>query len=188
MAKGCLLVAIVGVVMVVLAGVMAMGMYNGVVAKDEECNKAWANVEAVLQRRFDLIPNLVQTVKGYAGPEGGVGAAVGGLRRLGGAGGRLAAGAGVASRREGALGRLMVVVESYPDLKANANFIALQDELAGTENRIGVERQRYNASVQVYNTAIRQMPAALVARLAGFVARKPFEAAPAAAQAPSVSF
>jgi LemA protein len=188
MAKGCLLVGIVGVVMAVLVAVMAMGMYNGLVAKDEDCNKAWANVESVLQRRFDLIPNLVNTVKGYADHEKGVFEEVTRLRSQWGEARTPEAKAGVASMLEGALGRLMVVAENYPELKANANFIALQDELTGTENRISVERQRYNAAVQTYNTATRQMPGALIARFAGFLPRKPFEAAQGAAQAPTVAF
>ena len=93
---------------------------------------------------------------------------------------------GVASMLEGAMGRLMVVMENYPELKADRNFLALQDELAGTENRINVERQRYNESVQIYNTTVRQMPTALLARLAGFAARAPFEAAEGAETAPTV--
>ena len=95
---------------------------------------------------------------------------------------------GVASMLEGAMGRLMVVMENYPELKANQNFIALQDELAGTENRINVERQRYNGAVQGYNTLIRSMPTLFLARLAGFAARAPFEAAQGAETAPAVEF
>lgn len=186
--KGCLVAGGVGVLVAVVLGLALMGMYNGVVAKDEACNKSWANVESVLQRRFDLIPNLVNTVKGYASHEKGVLEEVTRLRSQWGEAKTPEAKAGVASMLEGALGRLMVVVESYPELKANENFIRLQDELAGTENRINVERQRYNETVQVYNTAIRQMPTALVARLAGFSPRTPFEAAPGAETAPTVQF
>lgn len=186
--KGCLMAGGGLVLLAVIVGLMAMGMYNGVVAKDEACNKAWGNVESTLQRRFDLIPNLVNTVKGYAEHEKGLLEEITRLRSQWGEAKNPEAKAGVASLLEGALGRLMVVVENYPDLKANQNFIALQDELAGTENRINVERQRYNESVQTYNVAIRQMPTALVARLAGFAARTPFEAAPGAETAPTVQF
>lgn len=186
--KGCLVAGAVVALVAVVLGLALMGMYNGVVAKDEACNKSWANVESVLQRRFDLIPNLVNTVKGYASHEKGVLEEVTRLRSQWGEAKTPEAKAGVASMLEGALGRLMVVVESYPELKANENFIRLQDELAGTENRINVERQRFNETVQVYNTAIRQMPTALVARLAGFTARSPFEAAQGAETAPTVQF
>jgi LemA protein len=162
-----------------------MGMYNGIVTQDEECNKAWANVETVLQRRFDLIPNLVNTVKGYAEHEKGTLEEVTRLRSQWGEAKTPEAKAGVASMLEGALGRLMVVVENYPELKANENFIRLQDELSGTENRISVERQRYNSAVQGFNTTIRRMPTALVARLAGFTPRTPFEAAQGAGRGPA---
>ena len=186
--KGCLVAGGLAVLLAIVVGMMAMGMYNGIVAKDEACIKAWGNVESVLQRRFDLIPNLVNTVKGYAAHEKDVLEEVTRLRSQWGEAKTQAEKVGVASMLEGAMGRLMVVMENYPDLKANQNFIALQDELAGTENRINVERQRYNESVQTYNTAIRQMPTALVARLAGFSARTPFEAAQGAETAPTVQF
>ena len=186
--KGCLLAGIVAGLLALVVGLLVMGMYNGVVAKDEACNKAWGNVESVLQRRFDLIPNLVNTVKGYAAHEQGTLEEITRLRSQWGEAKTQAEKVGVASMLEGAMGRLMVVMENYPELKANQNFLALQDELAGTENRISVERQRFNESVQIYNTAIRQMPTALVARLAGFSARTPFEAAQGAETAPTVQF
>ena len=186
--KGCLLAGIVAVLLVVVVGLICMGVYNGVVAKDEACNKAWGNVESVLQRRFDLIPNLVNTVKGYAAHEKDILEEVTRLRSQWGEAKTPSEKVDAASGLEGALSRLMVVVENYPDLKANQNFIALQDELAGTENRINVERQRYNESVQAYNVTIRQMPTAIVARLAGFVPRTPFEAAQGAETAPAVQF
>ncbi len=188
MNKGCLMALIAGVVGVLLVALIFMGMYNGIVTQDEVCNKAWANVETVLQRRFDLIPNLVNVVKGYAEHEKGTLEEVTRLRSQWGEAKTPEAKAGVASMLEGALGRLMVVVENYPELKANENFIRLQDELSGTENRISVERQRYNSAVQGFNTTIRRMPTALVARLAGFTPRTPFEAAQGAAVAPTVQF
>lgn len=188
MGKGCLLVGIVFAILAIVVGLSFMGMWNGMVAKDEECNKTWANVESVLQRRFDLIPNLVNTVKGYASHEKGTLEEITRLRSQWGEAKTPEAKAGVASMLEGAMGRLMVVMENYPDLKANQNFIALQDELAGTENRISVERQRYNGAVQAYNTLIRSMPTVFLARLGDFTPRTPFEAVQGAATAPAVSF
>ena len=166
----------------------ALGQYNGMVGKDEECNKAWGNVESVLQRRFDLIPNLVNTVKGYAAHEKDTLEEITRLRSQWGEAKTPDEKVAAASGLESALARLMVVVENYPELKANENFVRLQDELAGTENRINVERQRYNESVQGYNVSIRKMPGALIARFAGFESRKPFEAAKEAATAPTVQF
>ncbi len=186
--KGCLLAGGVLVLLAVIVGLAAMGMYNGVVDKDEACKKAWGNVESVLQRRFDLIPNLVNTVKGYAEHEKGILEEITRLRSQWGEAKTPSAKIEAASGLEGALSRLMVVMENYPDLKANQNFIALQDELAGTENRINVERQRYNESVQDYNVTIRQFPTAIVAGLRGFVPRAPFEAAQGAETAPTVQF
>ncbi len=186
--KGCLVAGGILLLLVAVAGLYVMGVYNGFVAKEEVCNQAWANVESVLQRRFDLIPNLVNTVKGYAAHEKGVLEEVVRLRSQWGEAKTPEQKAGVASMLDGALGRLMVVVESYPELKANQNFIALQDELAGTENRISVERQRYNATVQEYNVAVRKMPRGFFARLFGFNVRAPFEAAQGAESAPVVAF
>lgn len=186
--KGCLVAGGVAILLAIIVGMMVMGMYNGVVAKDEACNKSWGNVESVLQRRFDLIPNLVNTVKGYAEHEKGILEEITRLRSQWGEATTSAGKIEAASGLEGALSRLMVVVENYPDLKANQNFVALQDELAGTENRISVERQRFNESVQVYNVTIRQFPTALVARLAGFQTRAPFAATQGAEKAPTVQF
>ncbi|MCF7838539.1 MAG: LemA family protein [Candidatus Marinimicrobia bacterium] len=189
--NGCLAAAMVGGVILVLVlvfGLAFMGVYNRLVGLDESCSRAWADVETVLQRRFDLIPNLVNTVKGYASHERELLEEVTRLRSQWGAAREPAARQQTAGLLEGALGRLMVVVENYPDLKANQNFIALQDELAGTENRISVERRRFNEAVQRYNTAIRRFPASIVAGLRGFDRRTPFEAAPEAQAAPAVSF
>ncbi|MBI1950026.1 MAG: LemA family protein [Acidobacteria bacterium] len=185
---GCLIVA--GIVLLVLAaaGMFAAGLYNRLVAQDEMINGAWAQVQNVLQRRADLIPNLVETVKGYAAHEKEIFESVAEAR------GRLA---GAASPREAAaanagltaaLGRLLAIAENYPNLKANENFIRLQDELAGTENRVATERMRYNDVVRLFNTSIRRYPAALFARLFGFREREYFEAGPEAQQVPRVKF
>jgi LemA protein len=164
------------------------GNYNKFVSLDEGTKSAWAQVENQLQRRYDLIPNLVETVKGYAKQEKDVLIEVTNARaKVGGAGNvpdKIAAN----NELSGALSRLMVVVERYPDLKSNQNFMHLQDELAGTENRIAVERRRYNEAIQSYNVAIRSFPSNIIAGIFGFE-KKPFFEAPAAAKAaPQVKF
>ena len=164
------------------------GNYNTFVRLDESVKSSWAQVENQLQRRYDLIPNLVETVKGYAKQEKDVLVEVTNARaRVGGA-------ATVPDKIEannalsGALSRLLVVVERYPELKSNQNFMHLQDELAGTENRIAVERKRYNDAVRTYNVAIRTFPANLLAGLFGFTKAAFFEAPAAAQAAPQVKF
>ncbi|MBT8045843.1 MAG: LemA family protein, partial [Pontiella sp.] len=155
------------------------------------CTMAWANVETVLQRRYDLIPNLVNTVKGFAKQERKLLTEVTRLRSQWGAAkaaGNTGESVKTAGMLESALGRLMVVVERYPELKSNQNFLALQEELAGTENRISVERRRYNEAVARYNQGIRQYPGVIVANMLGFERKSPFEAAPEAAAAPVVEF
>ena len=179
---------VIVIIVAAVIGLWALGQYNGMVGQDEECNKAWANVESVLQRRFDLIPNLVNTVKGYAAHEKETLETITRYRSQWGEAKTPDEKVAAASGLESALARLMVVMENYPELKANENFVRLQDELAGTENRINVERQRYNEAVQGYNTRIRKMPGALIARFAGFESRKPFEAVKEAATAPTVQF
>jgi len=186
--KGCLMFAGVVLAIVVVFAMMVFGMYNSLVSMDENCIKAWANVETVLQRRFDLIPNLVNTVKGYADHEKELLEEVTRLRSQWGEAKTVSQKSTAASLLEGALGKLMVVVESYPDLKANQNFLALQDELAGTENRISVERRRYNEAVQQYNTAIRKFPGVIIANIMGFERKVPFESAEGAETAPAVTF
>lgn len=194
MKKGCLISLIVGGVLLVsllAVGGCVGGKYNQFVKLQEQTDQAWGNVETVLQRRYDLIPNLVNTVKGYATHEKELLEEVTRLRSQWGtakASGDEAGSVKTASLLEGALGRLMVVVEKYPDLKANQNFLALQEELAGTENRISVERRRYNEAVAVYNTRIREWPGNMLANMMGFERKTPFESAPEAANAPTVEF
>jgi len=135
-----------------------MHIYNKVQRLDENVNSAWAQVDTVLQRRFDLIPNLVETVKGYAKQEKDVFTEVTRLRSQWGEAKTPSERAVAGNQLEGALSRLMVVVEQYPQLKSNENFLALQSQLEGTENRIAVERRRYNEALQGYNTYVRQIP------------------------------
>ena len=168
------LVLLLGVL--VTLGIYVKNSYNRMVVMQEGVNASWAQVQTVLQRRFDLIPNLVETVKGYASHEERVLIAVTEARMR--AEGELS----------GALSRLLVVVENYPQLKANQNFIMLQDQLEGTENRISVERQRYNEEVRGFNQYIRMFPQTIIASMFRFEKRAFFEAPGEAQQAPKVQF
>jgi LemA protein len=180
-----LIVIVVIILILVLAGV---GMYNRLVGMDEGVKAAWAQVENQLQRRYDLIPNYVETVKGYAKHEREVFIQVTEARSK--VGGAQTVPQMIEANNElsAALARLLVVVERYPDLKANQNFIRLQDELAGTENRIATERMRYNEAVKVYNQTIRRVPTRIIASLFGFERAAFFEAPEAAETPPEVSF
>jgi len=183
---------IVVLVVVLILGVALYsffaGNYNKFVKMDVGIKAAWAQVENQLQRRYDLIPNLVETVKGYAKQEKDVLVEVTNARsRVGGAGtipDKIAAN----NQLTGALSRLMLVVEKYPDLKSNQNFLKLQDELAGTENRIAVERMRYNETVQVFNESIRTFPANLLAGMYGFKEAAFFKVDEVAKAVPKVKF
>ncbi|HJX73126.1 MAG TPA: LemA family protein [Candidatus Deferrimicrobiaceae bacterium] len=184
------IVFVVAVVAVVAALLLATGvsMYNSIVRKDIAVNEKWSQVQNVLQRRADLIPNLVRTVKGYAAHEREIFEYVAAARaRLAGAqtpAETMAANAEVSS----ALSRLLLVVENYPQLKADQTFARLMDELAGAENRIAVERMRYNEAVRTYNTAIRVFPGSVVAGFAGYRDRPFFEAEAGAKEVPKVDF
>ncbi len=176
-------------VLFLIIGMSLTGSYNRLVTLNEGVESAWAQVETVLQRRYDLIPNLVNTVKGFAAQEREVFTEVTRLRSQWGAARTTADKAQVAGRMEGALSRLLLVAERYPDLKSNQNFLALQDELTGTENRIAVERRRYNQTVQNYNTTVRRFPTNLVAGFFGFERSTAyFEASEGAESAPTVEF
>lgn len=182
------LAIIVVVAIIAIIAVSLMSSYNRFVSMNEEIDGLWAQVENQLQRRYDLIPNLVETVKGYASHEERVFTEIAEARaKLAGAAtpqDRVAA----ANELESALSRLLVIVERYPDLKANQNFIALQDELAGTENRLAVARMRFNDAVKTYNTSIKRFPAVLYARMFGFDPREYFEIGEEAKEAPKVDF
>lgn len=174
-------------VVVILAG-WFIKTRNTIITMDESVNSAWSEVENQLQRRSDLIPNLVETVKGFAGQEQEVFGAIADARaRLAGAG-TVEETAESYTELNSALSRLLVVVENYPDLKSNQNFIRLQDELAGTENRIAVARKRYNDSVRAFNTRIRVFPGSIVANSAGFDEREYFEVSEEAMTVPKVEF
>ncbi len=162
--------------------------YNSFVAGEEGVNGAWAQVENQLQRRFDLIPNLVETVRGYATHEREVFTRVTEARAKVGGAATIEDKIGAQNQLSAALSRLLLVVENYPQLKADQNFIRLQDELAGTENRISVERRRYNEVVQAYNIMLRIFPRNIVANLFGFKRAAFFEAPGEAKTAPKVKF
>lgn len=176
------------VVIVVILGVMLVPSYNKFVNLEESVDQSYAQVENQLQRRLDLIPNLVSTVKGYASHEKEVIAEISDARsKLAGANGP-AEQAAADTELSNALGRLLVVVENYPDLKANQNFTQLMDELAGTENRISVARMDYNNVVADFNKQIKRFPGRVVASVFGFDAKEYFKADAAANEAPKVDF
>ena len=181
------LIVLVVIVAIVFGGYVSRR--NEMVQKRETINAAWSQVDVVIQRRADLIPNLVETVKGIAAQEqsvfGDIAKARSALLNAKTPPDRIAAN----QQLDGALGRLLVVVENYPQLKSNENFLRLQDELAGTENRIAVERRRYNEALKDYNTYIGLFPNNIVAGFAGFQRNDHyFEAAPASREAPKVQF
>ena len=181
----------------VVAAIFLYATYNGLVNKEEGVNTAWAHVETQYQRRADLIPNLVNTVKGYAAHERqtldevtearakatSINLSVDELTPE-----NMAAFQQAQADVRSALGRLVAVAEQYPDLKANRHFLELQAQLEGTENRIAVARKDFNEAAQRYNVAVRRFPAVLVAKLFGFRQKPYFEAAEGAAAAPQVQF
>jgi LemA protein len=176
-------------VIALLLGGSFISRRNQMAIKREAVNAAWSQVDVVLQRRADLIPNLVETVKGFAAQEqtvfGDIAKARSALLGASTPADKIAAN----GRLDSALGRLLVVVENYPQLKSNENFLRLQDELAGTENRIAVERRRYNETVQDYNTYISLFPNSIVAGMSGFTRNDAyFKTDEGARQAPKVNF
>lgn len=182
------------IVILVVVAVLAfwfIGAQNNLVSLEEEVSLKYAQVETTLQRRSDLIPNLVETVKGYAKHEEEV------FTQIAEARAKLAGSIEIGdiesineanSQLDSALNRLLVITENYPELKANEQFVALQDELAGTENRITVARQNYNDTVAKYNKAIKMFPTSLVANMMGYEAAEYFEADDDAKDAPVVKF
>jgi LemA protein len=185
--------ALIVIIILALIAVIFFGQYvsvrNTLVQKNESVKAAWSQVDIVLQRRADLIPNLVETVKGYARQEqtvfGDIAAARSALLSAKTPQDKIAAN----GQLDGAIGRLLAIVENYPQLKSNENFLRLQDELAGTENRIAVERKRYNDTLQDYNTYIQQFPHNIFSGWAGFKPNEAyFTASEASRQVPKVDF
>jgi LemA protein len=182
------LVAVIVIVALIVGG-SYVSSRNHMVTLNETIKSNWAQVDVVLQRRADLIPNLVETVKGFAAHEeivyGDIAKARSALMNAQTPQDKIAAN----GQLDGALSRLLVIVENYPQLKSNENFLRLQDELAGTENRIAVERKRYNDSIQTYNTYIGQFPNSIFASWAGFKRNDAyFQASPTSREAPKVQF
>jgi LemA protein len=188
MKKGLVVLIVIGVLGFVVGGMYA-SRRNEMVRKNETVKSDWAQVDVVLQRRADLIPNLVETVKGYAAQEQTVyhdiAAARSALLNAQTPSDKIAAN----GQLDGAIGRLLLIVENYPQLKSNENFLRLQDELAGTENRIAVERKRYNDAIQDYNTYIGLFPNNIIAGWAGFQRNNAyFTASESAREVPKVQF
>jgi len=188
MSKAVIVIIVLAVLVLLVFG-QYIGVRNNLVQKNEAVKAAWSQVDVVLQRRADLIPNLVETVKGYARQEqvvfGEIAAARSALLSAKTPADKIAAN----GQLDGALGRLLAIVENYPQLKSNENFLRLQDELAGTENRIAVERRRYNDTLQDYNTYVQRFPNNLFAAQAGFKPNNAyFAAAEGSRQAPKVDF
>ncbi len=188
MKKGTIVLVAVGLIAFVVGG-MYVSSRNQMVVKNEAVKSAWAQVDVVLQRRADLIPNLVETVKGFAAQEQTVfhdiAAARSALMGAQTPSDKIAAN----GQLDGALSRLLLIVENYPQLKSNENFLRLQDELAGTENRIAVERKRYNDTLQDYNTFVGLFPNSLFAGWAGFQRNNAyFTATESSREAPKVQF
>jgi LemA protein len=166
-----------------------ISVYNGIISKQETITAKWAQVENQLQRRNDLIPNLVNTVKGYAGHEKTIFEDVTAARSQWAAANTLEGKVKAAGAVDAALARLLMVVENYPNLKADQTFLKLMDELSGTENRIAVERMRYNEAVRVYNITVRSFPGNVVSNMFGFkVATEYFRAQENAKAVPEVKF
>jgi len=184
---------LIALIVVALIVAFSFGQYvtvrNTLVTKNEAVKAAWSQVDIVLERRADLIPNLVETVKGYAQQEqtvfGDIAKARSALLSAGTPSEKIAAN----GQLDGALGRLLLIVENYPQLKSNENFLRLQDELAGTENRIAVERKRYNDTLQDYDTYVQKFPNNIFANYAGFKPNEAYFAAPEESrQVPKVNF
>lgn len=196
MSKGTITLIIIGVVILILTGT-TLTTYNGLVTTDEAVSTAWSNVQSQYQRRADLIPNLVNTVKGYAKHEQGTLESVMAARAKA---TQLTVDANsltpekmkqmqeAQGQLSQALGRLMMISEKYPDLKANEGFSELRAQLEGTENRINESRRQYNEIVKEYNISVRKFPSNLVAGMFGFDKRTPFEAETGAEKAPKVEF
>lgn len=184
--KTVTILVVIGALLLLVLSVV--GSYNGMVTKNEAVSAKLRDIDTQLQRRMDLIPNLVSTVKGYAAHEQKI------MKDVSDARAKLAGAATVGDKSNandqlsGALSRLLAIAENYPDLKANQNFLALQDQLEGTENRIAVARKDYNDAVKDYNTTIRRFPTSIGASIFGFKSADYFQSAAGAQNAPQVTF
>lgn len=192
--KWAIVIGVLAIIAIIIYRFFA-GTYNKMVSMDEEVNKNWANVQTQYQRRADLIPNLVETVKGYANFEQSTLTEIAKLRAQAGQSKIDVGNASNPQEIEAAMGnansalsRLLVIVENYPDLKANQNFLELQAEIAGTENRIQVARMDFNNSVQPYNVYIRSFPRNMIAGMYGFEKKEMFQASQGSENAPKVDF
>ncbi len=187
MSKKTMGIGVVVLVIILIVGLFG-GTYNKMLKKNEEVENAWSQIDVQLQRRADLIPNLVNTVKGYNLHESEILTQISDSRaKLAGAG-SVSEKAQADSELNGALSRLLVVVENYPDLKASSNFQNLMDELSGTENRISVARKDYNDSVKSYNLVIKKFPNNMIAGMFGFESKDYFEASENSKEVPNVDF
>ena len=179
---------IVVIAIVVLIGIMIMSSYNGIVSLSEDVDNKYATIDTYLQRRADLIPNLVNTVKGYVQHEEKIINSITEAREKMTSAKSLSDKAKANDELTTALNNLMVVVENYPDLKASQNFVQLSDELAGTENRIATARKDYNDAVQKYNAKIKKFPTKMIAGMFNFDAKDYFQASEGSKEVPSVQF
>jgi LemA protein len=179
---------IIVLIVVLIIGFLIARSYNSLVAKRNRVDTSWSHVEVQLQRRYDLIPNLVETVKGYASHESGTFERVVAARSAG----QSASGPAEQTQADnlltGALRQLFAVAEDYPELRASENFSSLQNDLSDTENKVAVSRQIYNDTVLTYNNAVQQLPSNIVASVTGFKTREFYDAPDAADTAPEVSF
>lgn len=188
MKKFRIIIGIIAVIILACIGTY-VSTYNKFVTLDESITGQWAQVENQMQRRNDLIPNLVSTVKGYAKHEKEVFSKIADARAAMAGAKTIPDKIKASSDMDGALSRLMVIVENYPNLKANENFIRLQDELAGTENRLAVERMRYNEIVRIFNISVKRFPGSIIASMSGFKAKDAyFKAEEASKTPPKVNF
>ncbi len=185
--KNILLILAVPAVILLVVVVYAVGQYNSFVGLDQTVTNQWAQVETQYQRRFDLIPNLVNSVKGFLTQEQAVFGAIAEARTRYAGAQTVNDKAAAATQVESALGRLLVIMENYPELKSNETVAQLMDELAGTENRISVERRRFNDVVKEYNMRVSQIPGRFFAALFGFSAKEYFQSATGAEVAPNVN-
>ncbi|AWE08608.1 LemA family protein [Lysinibacillus sp. 2017] len=187
--KGSALIIVIAIIAVIgIAAMLVIPKYNNLVTGEEKVDSAWAQVENQLQRRFDLIPNLVNTVKGYAKHEEEVFTQIAEARTKYGGADTVEETAEASNDLSSALSRLLVIVENYPELKADVQFTRLMDELAGTENRLAVARKDYNDTVQTFNNNVRRFPGNLIAGMFGFEKKDYFEIKDGVEESPTVDF